>query len=147
MKKLILFIIALTSFSTLSARHPERSINIPLKTTKPASGDKILAKAFKSGRSEFMVRFTAAVITILSDDLDGSRHQRFIVKLKSGQTLLVVHNIDLAPRISKLKVGHKITAHGEYIWNNKGGLIHKTHLDPGNDDPHGWIIHKGKRYQ
>lgn len=91
--------------------------------------------------------FSATVIAILPDDMDGSRHQRFLVKLKTGQTLLMVHNIDLAPKVRNLKVGHKITAFGEYIWNDKGGLIHKTHLDPGNDDPHGWIQHKGKRYQ
>lgn len=148
MKKLILLALALTAICPLNAQAPDRHLGaIYLKAKKPASGDKVLAKAFRLGRSEFMVKFNATVIAILSDDLDGSRHQRFIVKLASGQTLLIVHNIDLAPRVRNLKVGHKISAHGEYIWNNKGGLIHKTHLDPGNDDPHGWIQHKGKRYQ
>ena len=35
----------------------------------------------------------------LPDDNKGTRHQRFILKLSSGQTLLVAHNIDLADKI------------------------------------------------
>lgn len=35
----------------------------------------------------------------LSDDNDGSRHQRFILRLASGQTLLIAHNIDISLRI------------------------------------------------
>ncbi|QOY51204.1 DUF3465 domain-containing protein [Candidatus Sulfurimonas baltica] len=40
------------------------------------------------------------VIRVLSDDNTGSRHQRFIIRLSSGQTLLIAHNIDLAPKES-----------------------------------------------
>lgn len=147
MRLLFTLLLALTFPCPLQAAQAATFFPLLVQPKPPAAGDKILAKAFKQGLSEFMVKFNASVITILSDDTDGSRHQRFIVKLASGQTLLIVHNIDLAPRVKKLKVGHKVTVHGEYIWNNKGGLIHKTHLDPGNDDPHGWIQHKGKRYQ
>jgi len=36
---------------------------------------------------------------LLSDDHDGSRHQRVVLQLKNSDTLLVAHNIDLAKRI------------------------------------------------
>ena len=55
------------------------------------------------------------VIRVLADDLDGSRHQRFIVQLASGQTLLITHNIDIAPRISGLKAGDSVSFNGEYV--------------------------------
>ncbi len=42
---------------------------------------------------------------ILADDNDGGRHQRFILRLGSGQTLLVAHNIDIAPRLPSLAAG------------------------------------------
>lgn len=94
-----------------------------------------------------MVEVDAPVISILRDDNEGSRHQRFIVKLESGQTLLIVHNIDLAPRVAGLQVGSRISAYGEYIWNEKGGLLHKTHINRGRNDPDGWIRHQGTLYQ
>jgi Protein of unknown function (DUF3465). len=51
----------------------------------------------------------------LPDDEQGSRHQRFILRLASGRTLLVAHNIDLAPRIDGLQVGDQVAFSGEYI--------------------------------
>jgi len=87
------------------------------------------------------------VIRVLSDDNDGSRHQRFIVRLSSGRTLLIAHNIDLAPRVASIRVGDTVSFNGEYEWNDKGGVIHWTHRDPQNRHQAGWLEHKGKRYQ
>lgn len=87
------------------------------------------------------------VIKLLKDDLEGGKHQRFILKLNSGQTLLIVHNIDIAPRINNLKIGDILSFYGEYEWNNQGGIIHWTHRDTQEKHPHGWLKHKGKTYQ
>lgn len=87
------------------------------------------------------------VIRLLSDDNKGSRHQRFIIKLLSGQTLLVAHNIDLAPKIYSLQIGDNIKFCGEYKSNSKGGVVHWTHHDPDNTHPGGWLEHKGKKYE
>jgi hypothetical protein len=84
---------------------------------------------------------------VLSDDNDGRRHQRFVVALASGQTLLISHNIDLAPRVAGLRKGDVVSFGGEYEWNAEGGVIHWTHRDPGNRHPAGWINHNGKLYQ
>ncbi|MBT8079143.1 MAG: DUF3465 domain-containing protein [Gammaproteobacteria bacterium] len=98
-------------------------------------------------RSGQQVRGGGEIIAVLSDDNDGSRHQRFIVRLSSGRTLLIAHNIDLAPRVPSIRVGDTVSFNGEYEWNDKGGVIHWTHRDPQNRHQAGWIEHKGKRYQ
>ena len=84
---------------------------------------------------------------LLADDNHGSRHQRFIVRLDSGRTLLVAHNIDLAPRIDSLHAGDAVAFFGEYEWNPKGGVIHWTHRDPQGRHVAGWIRHGGRIYQ
>lgn len=79
--------------------------------------------------------------------IDGSQHQRFIVELSSGQTLLIAHNIDIAPRINSLQVGDSVRFYGEYEWNPQGGIIHWTHHDPNGYHVGGWIKHNGRTYQ
>ena len=109
--------------------------------------DDELAQAFEDRRSDVQVRGRGEVIKVLADDNDGSRHQRFILRLPSGQTLLVAHNIDLADRVAALKVGDTVEFNGEYEWNAKGGVIHWTHRDPRGVHEAGWIRHKGRTYQ
>lgn len=87
------------------------------------------------------------VIRLLADDNKGSRHQRFILRLANNQTLLVAHNIDLAPYLYGLKVGDTVSFSGEYIWNNKGGILHWTHHDPKGRHPGGWLKYNGELYQ
>jgi hypothetical protein len=102
---------------------------------------------FEQRQSDVQIEVSGTVTRLLSDDHEGSRHQRFIIELPSGQTLLIVHNIDLAPRIDDLREGDDVRVYGEYIWNDKGGLIHWTHHDPANRHPHGWIRHQDSLYQ
>ena len=87
------------------------------------------------------------MIRLLPDDNDGSRHQKFIVRLDSGNTILIAHNIDLAPRIDRLRRGDRIEFYGEYEWNDRGGVVHWTHDDPAGRHEDGWLRHKGKTYQ
>jgi hypothetical protein len=123
--------------------------NAPEKDLRPeaAPADIVLAEAFEARRSNLLVQGRGTVIRILPDDNDGSRHQRFILQLDSGHTLLVAHNIDLAPRIPDLKVGDVVEFSGEYEWNPQGGVIHWTHHDPQGRHPAGWLRYQGKTYQ
>ncbi|WP_372877123.1 DUF3465 domain-containing protein [Spongiibacter marinus] len=109
--------------------------------------DERFLHAYENRQSNLQLSGQGVVEKLLSDDLDGSRHQRFILRLASGQTLLVAHNIDLAPRINDLKVGDMVAFYGEYEWNQRGGVIHWTHHDPRGKHPHGWLKHRGVTYQ
>ena len=109
--------------------------------------DDAIGRAFANRQSDVQVEGKGTVIRLLSDDLKQPRHQRFIVELASGQTLLITHNIDIAPRIDGLEVGDSVRFNGEYVWNAKGGIIHWTHHDPNGRHVAGWVIHKGKTYK
>jgi hypothetical protein len=106
-----------------------------------------IAHAFEQRKRDVAVEGEGTVSRILSDDNAGSRHQRFVVRLASGQTVLLQHNIDLAPRIESLNIGDTVSFSGEYIWNEQGGLIHWTHHDPARMHKGGWIKHNGKTYE
>ena len=112
----------------------------------PAQSDN-LGRAFTAQASGTQVTGEGTVSRLLSDDNEGSRHQRFILTLSSGQTLLVAHNIDLAPRLASLKVGDTVAFNGVFEWNDKGGVIHWTHRDPSGRHPAGWLQHAGQTYQ
>lgn len=104
-------------------------------------------RALESRASGVQLQDQGAVIKVLPDDNDGSRHQKFILKLRSGQTVLIAHNIDIASRIGSLRMGDDVAFNGEYEWNSQGGVIHWTHRDPGGRHKAGWLKHGGQTYQ
>ncbi len=114
--------------------------------TAPGPATTDAEEAWRQQRSGVMVEVEGEVQRLLPDDLEGSRHQRFIVQLASGHSLLVAHNIDLANWVP-LKAGDRVRLRGQYEWNNRGGVVHWTHHDPDGDREGGWIEHKGERYR
>ena len=106
-----------------------------------------LKHAFENEISNLQVEGSGVVKAILRDDTKGSKHQRIIVALPTGQSVLVAHNIDLAPRVENLNKGDAIAFFGEYEWNPKGGVIHWTHHDPRNKHVAGWLKHNGRLYR
>jgi len=133
-------------FSQQAGLLPDFSASAGPTPTSGTTPTKI-GQAFARQLSNVQVQGHARIIKILPDDLKGSRHQRFIIRLESGQTLLVAHNIDLAPRVPALRKGADIEFYGEYEWNEKGGVIHWTHRDPRGRHSNGWLKYKGKTYQ
>ncbi len=118
-----------------------------LGSSSANGADQVLAAAFENREGDIQVQGSGRVSRVLADDNDGSRHQRFIIQLASGQTVLIAHNIDLASRVDSLAVGDSVAFNGEYEWNERGGVIHWTHRDPQRSHVDGWIKHKDHTYQ
>jgi hypothetical protein len=97
-------------------------------------------------RSGITVEDSGRVERLLQDDRDGSHHQRFLIRLASGRTVLIAHNIDLAPRVP-ISPDDSVTVHGEYEYNEMGGVIHWTHHDPEGKRPGGWIRFNNREYR
>ena len=82
---------------------------------------------------------------LIPDDNDGSRHQRFIIELRGGETLLIAHNIDLADRVP-VGMGDRVKFRGMYEWNDLGGLVHWTHHDPHGIEEGGYVQFRAREY-
>lgn len=111
------------------------------------NGLSLIQQAFDRHQSNVQVQSVGRVKAVLADDNEGSRHQKFILGLDNGLTVLVAHNIDLAPRIKNIQKGDTVEFYGEYEYTEKGGVIHWTHHDPQNRHVGGWLKHEGEIYQ
>ena len=113
----------------------------PVQSIPPTSprDEARIVRAIEERARDMQVDGSGVVTRLLRDDNDGSRHQRFVLRIDSGQTLLVAHNIDLAPRLAPLAVGDEVQFRGEYDWTPQGGVIHWTHADPDGRHRDGWI--------
>lgn len=120
---------------------------VEVRTENVHSVDSRTDNSSDNWRSGQQVRGKGVVVRLLSDDNQGSRHQRFIVRLKTGRTILIAHNIDIADRISSIRKGDSVTFYGEFEPNDRGGVIHWTHHDPRGRHESGWLKHNGKTYQ
>mgnify|MGYP000885829524 CR=1 FL=1 len=147
MKKFLLILIAGIAVYGFVQHEPQFFSKGKFFQPEISTSDIAIEKAFENSRSDIQLGGSGKVIKILPDDTQGSRHQRFIIELNSGQTLLISHNIDIAPRISTLNIGDHINFYGEYEWNTKGGVMHWTHHDPSGVHEGGWLNHAGKLYE
>jgi uncharacterized protein YjdB len=75
------------------------------------------------------------------------QHQKFLLKVTDNITILIAHNIELAPRVDNLQVGDTVAFKGEYVYTPKGGTVHWTHKDPRGNHESGWLQHNGKKYE
>jgi hypothetical protein len=142
---MVMIFAAVAAYLVLSSENPPPSEDAALR--EGASGATEIARLFRERRSGVVVEGAGTVEKMLSDDLEGSRHQRFILRLVSERTILVSHNIDLAPRIDSLRIGDEVRFRGQYEWNERGGLLHWTHHDPAGRRPGGWIRHAHQTYR
>ena len=153
---LLIIIAVVVAVGALQTHRRDRDDDRPaagrqqVETERPrsdASAADPLERAYLARASNAQIEGQGVVERTLSDDNSGSRHQRFILRLASGRTLLIAHNIDLAPRVEGLRAGDTVRFFGEYEWNDKGGVLHWTHSDPERRHVAGWIMHEGKVYQ
>ncbi len=124
----------------------ETSSSTIRSSTRAANTNSSIQSAYDHRQSDIQVQQKGIVAKVLPDDLKGSRHQKFILKF-DNLSVLVAHNIDLAPKIEGLRAGDTVEFYGEYEWNRKGGIVHWTHHDPAGRHINGWLKHKGKTYQ
>lgn len=138
-----------TANSTTNPSQKKYVLDIPdsRASDQPASNTLAVVNAFMQHQQDVQVRDQGEVVKTLLDDNQGSKHQRFIARTEAGITVLIAHNIDLAPRLNNLAVGDAVSFYGEYEWNEKGGVVHWTHRDPRGRHAAGWIKHKGVTYQ
>jgi Protein of unknown function (DUF3465) len=125
--------------------HPTQTSGTTASTV--GNAERVVAAASAARQSDVAIDGEGTVVKLLPDDLRGSRHQRFLLRLASGATLLVAHNIDLAPRLDALRAGDSLRFAGEYVWNERGGVLHWTHHDPQGRHRDGWLELAGRRYQ
>jgi hypothetical protein len=154
MKKLLLIAAVAAVFYYLNRGPapplPDAGLQAPPAATTdlaPATNDDPIAAAYAQQRDDVEVTGAGRVTRVLGDDSLGDRHQRFILELPSGHTVLIAHNIDLAPRVERLAIGDAIEFRGIYEWNDKGGIVHWTHHDPQGQHEPGWLKHQGRTYE
>jgi len=113
-----------------------------------ASDNAAVERDYAEQRSTVEVTADGVVTRVLADDSGPSgTHQRFIIRLSGAtQTVLVDNNVTIGQR-APVMPGDSVMVHGEYVWNDQGGLIHFTHHDPALAHEGGWIDYKGVRYQ
>jgi len=116
----------------------------------PANADNAaVERDYADHRSTVEVTAQGVVTAVLADDDTGpsGRHQRFIIRLAGAtHTVLIDNNVTVGQRVP-VAPSDDVTVHGEYIWNDQGGLIHYTHHDPAPGHEGGWIDRNGVRYQ
>jgi hypothetical protein len=140
-------VLALLLVPTLLRLRPAKELPPASRTHADArAGARELAAAFEAHRSNLWVESSGEVVRVLGEDRQGSPHQRFLVRVSGGPTVLVSHNIAIAPRVP-VAAGSELRFRGEYEWNEKGGVVHWTHHDPDGRQSGGWIEHNGRRYQ
>jgi hypothetical protein len=130
----------------LAWQYYHQSGNGPDAVTVTPAGDDVVQSAYAARRSGVWMETGGRVTRVLPDDNEGSRHQRFILDVGDGHTVLVSHNIDLAERIP-VSIGATLSLRGRYEWNERGGVIHWTHHDPQGQEQGGWISRSGTLYQ
>ena len=115
----------------------------------PATPDNAaVERDYAQQRSAVEVTAQGVVTSVLADDTGPSgTHQRFIIRLTgTTQTVLVDNNVTIGRR-APVAPDDDVIVHGEYVWNDQGGLIHFTHHDPAPAHEGGWIELNGTRYQ
>lgn len=144
-RNLLLLVLALAGAysqyhsSLFTPRVPDQASSAPTASE--------LEKAIAQHQRDVRVVGTGIVKRELPEDRAGNPHQRVLIELASGGTVLIVHNIALAPRIANLAPGTQIEFSGEYIWNERGGLVHWTHHDPHGNHRGGYVKVAGVTYQ
>ena len=129
-----------SEFFKINERRPVLTVDGRL-----SSSDNILHNAFKEKKRKIVTNGAGKVIKMLSDQFGGSKRQRFLIILNSGQKLQIKHDIDEIGRLP-VKIGDSVAFSGIYNWNREGGEISKTDSRSRNNQS-GWLKLNGTMYK
>lgn len=108
-------------------------------------GFRVLADAYVNKKSGMMAEVQGQVTRLIMDEDESAREQKFVIHAISGQSLMVTHDLSRSDRVP-VATGDEVIVRGEYVWTEPGGMLIWTTRDSGSGDRHGWIDHKGERY-
>ncbi len=89
--------------------------SLPDNNSQNQQGGNSVHRAFAQRLTDVQLQGVGVVKKVLADDLDGSRHQRFILDVGQQLSILVAHNIDLADKIKPLQRGDTVEFYGEPV--------------------------------
>jgi hypothetical protein len=101
--------------------------------------------AYQYRQTGMMAEVSGIVARMLVDDRNEPDLQKFIIRLPNGQSLLVVHNQKIGERVP-VAMNDTVLVRGEYQWTETGGTLKHTERDYTPHRRHGWIDHRGERY-
>ena len=87
------------------------------------------------------------VVFFVSHDPGAVNLQKFLVRLDSGKTMLIVHDTTRSKRIADLKLGDQVAFCGEYFYGQNGDEIRVDEPAPDGQPGNGWVKHKGQTYR
>ena len=120
-------------------------------TTGVTSDNGAVYDAWRAGRSHIEVIANGSVARMLGTHRGRSgNHEGFLLHLSGsagrGLTVRVEDNVDLTGPIP-LSEGQDVVVRGEYIFDERGGIVHYTHRDPRGRHISGYVLVDGKFYQ
>lgn len=112
---------------------------------RDAPNDQGLHSAITGDGNGSEVTFDA---TVISDPVESGGHERFEVKVPTGETLEIDHNTTLAPSVP-LHSGDQVVIHGQlYIDPGPHAGVHCTHAATSSGCPQpGWIEFASNYYE
>lgn len=150
MKRRFLILLAICvalSFTACRAPNNAQQLETAQVSSTGSMDAGAIAEAYGAHRNLPQVQGSGIVVKVLKDDTNGLQHQKFLLKVSDNITILIAHNIDLAPRVDDIHEGDTVGFKGEYIYTPKGGTVHWTHKDPRGNHAAGWLEHNGKKYE
>jgi hypothetical protein len=120
-------------------------------TTQTDDANGAVYDAWRTGRSHLELTASGSVARTLGLRRGPSgMHEGFLLHLRGsagrGLTIRVEDNVDLTGPIP-MAAGDDVEVRGEYVYDERGGLIHYTHLDPRGRHPGGYVRVHDKVYQ
>jgi hypothetical protein len=148
-KQFLVWLAILFALSFTACHAPNKPQQLESSTASSASNMDAgsIIEAYDAHRNLPQVQGSGIVVKVLKDDTNGLQHQKFLLKVSGNITILIAHNIDLAPRVDDIHEGDTVAFKGEYIYTPKGGTVHWTHKDPRGNHAAGWLEHNGKKYE